>query len=130
MIRRALNEAKMDPAKYLIICIPDLHRPLVWVDWVISLVGYFDVVFSNEIVTTRVFREKGYRVESIRLYRPELCSGSEIRRRIRESEGWKDLVPKSVASYIENLDGVARVRNLGVKTDQEEHRPVFINFQS
>ena len=130
MIRRALNEAKIDPAKYLIICIPDLHRPLVWVDWVVSLVGRFDVVFSNEPVTTRVFREKGYRVESIQLYRPESCSGSEIRRRIREGESWKDLVPKSVASYIKSLDGVTRVRSLGVKTEREEHRPVFINFQS
>jgi len=112
MIRLALNEAKVDPARYLIVPIPDLHRPLVWVSWVVSLVGYFDVVFSNEPVTFRVFKEKGYRVESIWLYRQELYSGSEIRRRMREDENWRDLVPKSVASYIESLDGVARVKDL------------------
>jgi len=112
MIRLALNEAKVDPAKYLIVPIPDLNRPLVWVSWVVSLVGYFDVVFSNEAVTVRVFKEKGYRVESVRLYRQELYSGSEIRCRIREDENWRDLVPKSVASYIESLDGVARIKDL------------------
>jgi len=117
MVRLALNEAKVDPAKYLIVPIPDLHRPLVWVSWVVSMVGYFDVVFSNEPVTVRAFREKGYRVESIRLYRQESYSGSEIRRRIREDEEWRDLVPKSVASYIESLDGVARVKDLRTNSD-------------
>jgi len=112
MIRLALNEAKVNPAKYLIVPVPDLHRPLVWVSWVVSLVGYFDVAFSNEPVTVRAFKEKGYRVEPIRLYRQELYSGSEIRRRMREDEEWRDLVPKSVASYIESLDGVARIKDL------------------
>lgn len=117
MVRSALNEAKVDPARYLIVPIPDLHRPLVWVSWVVSLVGYFDVVFSNEAVTVRVFKEKGYEVRSIRLYRQELYSGSEIRRRMREDEEWRDLVPKSVASYIESLDGVARIRDLHTNSD-------------
>jgi len=112
MIRLALNEAKVDPAKYLVVPIPDLHRPIVWVSWVVSLVGCFDVVFSNEPVTVRVFKEKGYRVEPVPLYRQELYSGSEIRRRIREDEEWRDLVPKSVASYIESLDGVSRIKDL------------------
>jgi len=112
MIRLALNEAKVNPAKYLIVPVPDLHRPLVWVSWIVSLVGYFDVVFSNEPVTVRAFKEKGYRVESVPPYRQELYSGSEIRRRMREDEEWRDLVPKSVASYIESLDGVARIKDL------------------
>lgn len=112
MIRLALNEAKVDPAKYLIVPIPDLHRPIVWVSWIVSLVGHVDVVFSNETVTVRVFKEKGYRVEPVPLYRQELYSGSEIRRRIREGEEWRDLVPKSVASYIKSLDGVARIKDL------------------
>jgi nicotinamide-nucleotide adenylyltransferase len=115
MIRLALNEAKVNPAKYLIVPVPDLHRPLVWVSWVVSLVGYIDVVFSNEAVTVRAFKEKGYRVEPITPYRQELYSGSEIRRRMREDEEWRDLVPKSVASYIESLDGVARIKDLCAK---------------
>jgi len=112
MIRLALNEAKVDPAKYLIVPVPDLHRPIVWVSWVVSLVGYFDVVFSNEPVTVGAFKEKGYRVEAVPPYRQELYSGSEIRRRMREDEEWRELVPKSVASYIESLDGVARIKDL------------------
>jgi len=117
MVRLALNEAKVDPARYLVVPIPDLHRPLVWVSWVVSLVGYFDVVFSNEPVTVRAFKEKGHEVRSIRLYRQELYSGSEIRRRIREDEEWRDLVPKSVAGYIDSLDGVARIRDLHTNSD-------------
>ena len=128
MIRRALNEAKMDPAKYLIVPIPDLHRPLAWVGWVVSLVGHFDVVFSNEPVTARVFREKGYWVKSIQLYRPKLYSGREIRRRMREGEDWKNLLPKSVSSYIESLDGVARLKDLGAKANREESHSVFRHY--
>lgn len=129
MIRLALNEAKVNPAKYLIVPICDIHRPLTWVSWVVSLIGYFDVVFSNESVTVRVFKEKRYNVKSVPLYHPELYSGSEIRHRMQEDENWRDLVPKSVASYIESLDGVARIKDLRTATISEESYPRIRYFK-
>ena len=126
MIRLALNEAKVDPARYLIVPIPDIHRPPMWVTWVVLLAGHFDVVFSNEPVTARVFKEKGYKVEPIPPYRPELHSSSEIRKRIQADENWKDCVPKSVASYIESINGVARLKDLQ-KTEISEN-PHSINL--
>ena len=129
MIRLALNEAKVNPARYLIVPVPDIHRPLVWVTWVVSLVGHFDVVFSNEPVTTRVFKERRYKVKPIPPYHPELYSSSEIRRRMQADENWRDLVPKSVASYIESLNGVARLKDLRTTTISENVHSTDRYFQ-
>jgi nicotinamide-nucleotide adenylyltransferase len=120
MIRLALNEAKIDPARYLIVPLPDIHRPLMWVTWTVSFVGHFDIVFSNGPVTARVFKEEGYEVKSIPAYNQKLYSGSEIRKRMRTDEKWRQLVPKSVASYIDSIDGVNRLKDMGEVTIPED----------
>jgi nicotinamide-nucleotide adenylyltransferase len=125
MIRLALNEAKVDPARYLIVPVPDINRPPMWVTWVALFVGHVDAVFSNEPVTVRVFKEKGYKVEPIPLYHPEIYSSSEIRRRMQADGNWKDCVPKSVAAYIDSINGVARLKDLSKTTISESSH--FVN---
>ena len=65
MIRNALQEAKVDYSKLWIVPVPDVHLHMLWVS---ALEGYtpkFNVVFSNEPLTTRLFMEKGYQVKNI-----------------------------------------------------------------
>ena len=60
MIRHALQEAKVNYSKVWIVPVPDVHLHMLWVS---ALEGYtpkFNVVFSNEPLTTRLFMEKGY----------------------------------------------------------------------
>ena len=45
---------------------------------------------------------------------------TEIRRRILESEDWKDLVPSEVYSYVKEIDGEGRIRDLAM-TDSVNH---------
>ena len=117
MIRLALDEAGIDPSKYYIVPVPDLEIHGIWVSHVCSLVPKFDVVYSNEPLTRRLFIEAGFTVESIPFYKRSQCSATEIRDKMLKGRSWEALLPKSVAEYIREIRGVERLRDLA-KTDK------------
>ncbi len=117
MIRIALNEAGVDPAKYYIIPVIDLDVHGIWVSHVCSYVPKFDVVYSNEPLTRRLFIESGFKVESIPFFRRNVCSATEIRRRMLAGVNWEELLPKSVADFIKEIKGIERLKDLA-KTDK------------
>lgn len=111
MITGALDEAGISKRVY---CIPvdDIHRHAVWVKYVESLTPPFGIVFSNEPVTVRLFKEAGYTVNRTELINREEWSGTEIRRRILHDEEWEECVPKAVVKIIKEIEGVARIKEL------------------
>lgn len=117
MIRLALDEEKIDPRRYYIIPVADVYIHSLWVSHVCSQVPKFDVVYSNEPLTRRLFIESGFKVESIPFYKREICSATEIRRRMLLDLNWEELLPKSVAAYIKEINGVERLKDLA-KTDK------------
>ncbi len=122
MIRLALDEAEINPAKYYIIPVPDLRIHGIWVSHVCSLVPKFNVVYSNEPLTRRLFIEAGFAVKSIPFFERELCSATEIRERMLRNLSWEELLPKSVVEYIREIHGVERLRDL-MKTDKIQINP-------
>jgi len=112
MIRNALKSENISPSKYWIIPIPDLNVHMLWVAQVIGYTPKFDVVFTNEPLTRRLFIEAGYKVESIPYYRRDIYSATEIRKRILMDEDWENLVPKPVLETIMQIDGVKRIKQL------------------
>jgi len=117
MVRLALTEAGIDPAKYYIVPVPDLEIHGIWVSHVCSLVPKFDAVYSNEPLTRRLFIEAGFKVENIPFYRRSQCSATEIRNKMLRDISWEALLPRSVAEYIKEIKGVERLRDLA-KTDK------------
>jgi len=117
MIRKALEEAKIDLNRIWIVPVPDVHIHMVWVAAVEGYTPRFDVVYSNEPLTRRLFIEAGYEVKSIRFYKREVYSATEIRERMLKGENWEELVPKSVAEFIKEIGGVERLKDLA-KTDK------------
>jgi len=109
MIQAALEET---PIRYEIVAIPDIHNYPKWVDHVCSLTPSFDIVLSNNPLTRKLFREKGYKVEGTPLYNREVYSGEEIRRRISLDEPWEELVPSRVVRIIYSIGGVERIKKL------------------
>ena len=89
----------------------------IWVSHVCSLVPRFDVVYSNEPLTRRLFIEAGFKVEGIPFYRRKECSATEIRNRMLYGGDWESLLPKSVAKYILEIGGAERLRDLS-RTDK------------
>jgi nicotinamide-nucleotide adenylyltransferase len=117
MIRRALEEAKVDISKVWIVPVPDVHLHMLWVS---ALEGYtpkFNLVYSNEPLTRRLFTEAGYIVKSIPYYNRNIYMSTIIREKMIKDENWTELVPKSVANFIKEIDGVNRLRDLA-QTDK------------
>jgi len=117
MIRRALKEAEIDSSKVWVVPVPDVHLHMLWVA---ALEGYtprFNVVYSNEPLTRRLFTEAGYKVKSIRFFERKLYTSTLIREKMLKDESWTKLVPKSVADFIIEIDGVNRLRDL-TRTDE------------
>jgi nicotinamide-nucleotide adenylyltransferase len=88
--------------------------------WVAAVKGYtpsFEVVYSNEPLTRRLFMEAGYKVKAIRFHERKLYSSTEVRARMLEGESWEALVPKSVAAFMREIDGINRLRDLA-KSDK------------
>lgn len=117
MVRGALEEAGIDYERVWVVPVPDVQLHVMWVS---ALEGYtpkFDVVYSNEPLTRRLFIEAEYEVKSIRFHKRKVYSSTEIRERMLEGESWEKLVPKSVAEFIKEIDGVNRLRDLN-KSDK------------
>jgi len=117
MIRKALQENKIPLSRIWIIPVPDVHQHALWVSRIVAYSPKFDVVYANEPLTCRLFTEAGFRVETIPFIKREIYLATEIRKRMLAEENWKELVPNTVAKFIEEIDGDARLRQLN-KTDK------------
>lgn len=117
MIRRALDEGKGSASKTWIIPVADVHVHMLWVAKVVGYTPKFSIVYSNEPLTRRLFSEAGHKVKSIPFHKRTIYSSTEIRQRMLTNEDWRTLVPKSIATYIQEIDGVERLRDL-TKTDK------------
>ena len=117
MIRRALKEADVDYSRVWVVPVPDVHLHMLWVS---ALEGYtpkFNVVYSNEPLTRRLFMEAGYKVKSVRFYERKNYNSTLVREKMVKDDSWTLLVPKSVAEFITEIDGVNRLRDLN-RTDK------------
>ena len=108
MIQRALKDEDMEA---MIIPIPDVDYNSVWASHIISLCPPFDVVLSNNPLTIELFSPLK-KVVGTELFSREEYAGRRIRQRMIDGREWKDLVPKAVADYIDEIKGVDRLRYL------------------
>lgn len=121
MIRAALNRAGISTKKYLIIPIADAPAHRVWVSAVESQTPRFELVFSNQSLTRRLLIEAGYEVRNLELYERNKFEASEIRKRILNSEDWRELVPQDVHRIVLEIDGENRIRDLA-KSDSVNYK--------
>jgi nicotinamide-nucleotide adenylyltransferase len=124
MIKNALHELKIKPTRYHLLPVPDSPAHAVWVAQMTSYSPPFDVVCSNDPLTTRLFKELHVPVVDVPFISRDKLNSTLVRRRILLGENWCELVPESVAEDIKKIDGVARVRELA-ETDSPFGRKDF-----
>ncbi|PVX25812.1 MAG: nicotinamide-nucleotide adenylyltransferase [Candidatus Bathyarchaeum sp.] len=112
MIRKALEETGIQLQRIWIIPVPDVHQHALWVSQIVGYAPKFDVVYANEPLTSRLFTEAGFKVKPLPFIKREIYLATEIRKRMLSGENWKELVPKSVAQFIEEIGGDVRLREL------------------
>ncbi len=112
MIRSALREAGIEFSRVWVVPVPDVHLHMMWVSAVEGYTPKFQVVYSNEPLTRRLFMEAGYKVEGLPFFERQFYSSTSVRQKMLIDDSWKSLVPKSVANFILEIDGVNRLRDL------------------
>ena len=117
MVRNALLEAEIDYSKLWIVPVPDVHLHMLWVSAVVGYTPKFNVLYSNEPLTKRLFVEAGYEVKTTPLFKRKVYMSTIIREKMIKDDSWRELVPKSVADFILKIDGVNRLRDLA-RTDR------------
>ena len=116
MVRKGLEDVGIERSKYQIVPVTDINIHPLWVSYVTSYIPKFDLVFSNEPLTSRLFRETKSSVECIPYFQRNVYSSTEIRKRMVSNEDWASLMPKSASDYIKEISGVERIIEL-TRTD-------------
>ena len=119
MIKKALEENKIDSSKIWIIPVPDVHQHALWVSQIVGYSPKFDMVFTNESLTNRLFTEARFNVKSVPFIKRNIYSATEIRKRMINGEDWEKLVPSSVSKFIKEIKGDVRLMDLN-KTDKAD----------
>jgi len=117
MIRKALEGEGIPLARCWIIPVPDVHIHMMWVAEVVGYTPKFDIVFTNEPLTRRLFIEAGFKVEPVPFYKRKIYSATEIRERMLNDKSWEELVPEGAAQFIKEIRGTQRIQDLA-KTDK------------
>lgn len=112
-IKVALKKRAISEDKYSIYHVPDIFNSNKWVEHLVSILGHFDIVFSNSDWVRELFKNEGYDLSNKRTIFKNKYSGTHIRRLI--SEGDKDfrlLVPNEVIKKMEDFNGIKRIQKL------------------
>ncbi|MFW9821737.1 MAG: nicotinamide-nucleotide adenylyltransferase [Candidatus Thorarchaeota archaeon] len=112
-IKTAFNKRQISVKKYKIYDIPDIFDAKRWVNHVQSIVGEFDIIYSNSDWIRELFQKKGIRVgKKISIFKRKY-NGSNIRNLIiKGNDSWKPLVPKEVVELIDQFKGIDRLISL------------------
>ena len=112
MIRRALEEEGIRLSRIWIIPVPDVHQHVLWVSQIVGYSPKFDVVYTSEPLTYRLFMEAGFRVELVPPIKREVYLATEIRKRMIDGKNWEELVPSCVVRFIKEIEGNIRLCDL------------------
>jgi nicotinamide-nucleotide adenylyltransferase len=111
MIKDSLDaDNEIDIRRILIIPVPDIYVHSLWTHQVDILVPSYEVVFTNDIFTALLFKERGIKIVQPMLYQRKELSATEIRSRIANDGDWKNLVTQQTVKVIENIHGIDRIK--------------------
>ncbi|HVP23990.1 MAG TPA: nicotinamide-nucleotide adenylyltransferase [Conexivisphaerales archaeon] len=102
--------------------LPDVENHSLWVPLLKSLVPRFDMAFSNDALSIRLFKENGIHVEEVPLLRRDELQATEIRHRIASGKRWEHLVPREVSLYLNETKGAERIRELFAQLDAANNK--------
>jgi nicotinamide-nucleotide adenylyltransferase len=113
MIRRSLKWRMIDLSRIITITLPTMEMSRTAVHQVKLYSPAFQAVVTLNPIVKSVFMEEGFEVIEPPEFNRAIYRGSHIRRLMAEDrEEWRELVPPPVAAYIDEINGVRRVKML------------------
>ncbi len=92
--------------------IEDLDRNSVWVSHVQSMSPRFEVAYSNNPLVIQLFSESGIEVRQSSMFDREVLEGTNVRERMVDDDGWRELVPDPVEAVVDEIDGIERLQRV------------------
>ncbi|MHA1411113.1 MAG: nicotinamide-nucleotide adenylyltransferase [Promethearchaeota archaeon] len=120
-IETMMKSRNISPFRYEIFEIPDIFNASKWVDHVISIVGDFDILYSNSDWVRQLFKQKGILIgKKIEIFKKRY-NGSKIRKLIAKNDkNWHLLVPKEIRNLIIKFNGLERIKKLYLEEKYNE----------
>jgi nicotinamide-nucleotide adenylyltransferase len=112
MVKAALDDAAISAEKWMAVPIADTEAHALWPAILKTTLPPFDLVFTNDGLTTRLLKEHGIKVEAVPYLDRSNYSATNVRSRILEMKDWEKLVPEPVAFFIRDIGGIERVRSM------------------
>ncbi|HBR80594.1 TPA: nicotinamide-nucleotide adenylyltransferase [Candidatus Uhrbacteria bacterium] len=112
MIQRALQEVNVIPMYDVsFVDLPDMEEDEAWAKMCLELCeNQVTKVWTGNEWTKKCFENTDVEIQNIKEV-PGISS-TEVRHRIAAGKSWEDLVPKAVAEYVKDIDGVSRVKKI------------------
>lgn len=101
-----------DKERIQIYYVPDVNDHAKWTFHVDSIVPPYDVVFSNDEFTQKLYGKRGINVIPVPLKQREILSGTDIRTKIASGQKWDDLVPEGTKNVLLKINAQERLKNL------------------
>ncbi|MEM3399281.1 MAG: nicotinamide-nucleotide adenylyltransferase [Candidatus Micrarchaeia archaeon] len=111
MITRVLSSKNL-LSRCIVLSVPDIQNNALWVAHVNSLVPRYDVVYTNNPLAMRLFKEAGRKVVSIPFFKRSENEGTRIRDSMLKNGEWKKHVPQEVADFIEEIKAIERLHDI------------------
>jgi len=107
----ALKKREISPDLYKIFEIPDIFNAQKWPTHVSSIVGEFDIVYSNSDWVRQLFQRNKIKIGKKLVIFKNKFNGSHIRKlMIKGDKGWVRLIPKEVVDLIIKFNGIDRIK--------------------
>jgi nicotinamide-nucleotide adenylyltransferase len=109
----ALDKRGISRNRYEIFSIPDIFDAQKWVNYVMSITGEFDTIYSNSDWVRELFKKEGIEIgKKLEIFKKKY-RGTNVRNLIADDNNeWRRLVPKEVQVFMENIDGIKRIQKL------------------
>ena len=98
--------------KISIYFIPDVDNHIRWIEKIDTIVPKFDIIFSNDDLTKRLYSKRNIQVISIPFLNRESLSGTNIRDLIIRDQKWDDLVPIGTRNFLKRTGAKEHLKNL------------------
>ncbi len=114
MIKTALDEAKIPPAKYIIVPIPNINNYELWPSHVEQYLPPFNTVFTCSDIVETLFKNENQNRKNprkiIKLKKNLKINSTKIRAAMLKNKPWEKMVPKSVQKLLKNWEAPERLK--------------------
>ena len=111
MIDLALKERKLQD-NISIVPINDAKNHTEWIESIKNAIGEYNLIFTNDELTEKLFKEDGTKVLNVSLQDRNELSATEVRKRLELDKEWESLVTPEIAQYLTEINAVERMKSI------------------